>query len=116
MSFLAFGGFIARLLGVNNPEPAQGYLPKGRSYVPVRVQFDTMNKTVDRISKNIRLLDIHEKRLYKLKKIINRIERIERLMNTYEFYELKANDPEIEQEWLDEIEDLRYKAKYLLNE
>lgn len=116
MSFLAFGGFIARLLGVNNPEPAQGYLPKGRSYAPVRAQFDTMNKTVDRISKNIRLLDIHEKRLYKLKKIVHRIERIERFMNTYEFHELKADYPEVEKELLDEIDDLRYKAKYLLNE
>lgn len=115
MSFLAFGGFVARLLGVNNPEPAQGYLPKGRSYAPIRTQVKLSN-TVERINKKIDLIKIHEKRLYKLEKIVSRIERIERFMNTYEFNKLKTNYPEIEKELLDEIDELRYKAKYLLNE
>ena len=115
MSFLGFGGFIARLLGANNQKPADGCLPKNRGYSHVGYQFKSMNSTVDRINHSLQRIDFHEKNLYKIKKIINKIERIERYMQSYKFKQLKVDKTRLEEEMLNEIEDLRYKARRLLD-
>lgn len=116
MNFLNFGGFIARLLGVDNTQRSTtiNTNPKRHSYAPIRAQV-SLNRTVDRINKNIQRLEVHEKRVYKLKRIANRIDRIESHMQTYEFKKLNREYPCTEQTLLNEIRDLRYEAHLLLN-
>lgn len=118
MSFLKFGGFVASLLGANNSQTRQPIKHKSyhRRYGPVRTQFDSMNNTVDRIGSYIDQIKVHEKRLNKLEKIVNRIERIQAYMQTYEFKQLNIDYPGTREEMLDEIENLRYEAKALLNQ
>lgn len=116
MNFLNFGGFIARLLGVDNTQSSEymNTIPKRHSYAPIRAQV-SLNRTVDRINKKIQRLEIHEKRVYKLKRISSRIERIESYMTTYDFKQLNIDYPGTEQDLLNEIRDLRYEARLLLN-
>lgn len=116
MGLFAFGGFIARLLGTNKSQKIETHkrIPKRNSYAPIRTQVG-LTRTVDRINKNIQRLEVHEKRIYKLKSIATRIDRIENYMNTYDFKQLNADYPGTEQELLDEIQDLRYQAQLMLN-
>lgn len=114
MNFLAFGGFVARLLGADNGSARPQEQSKNDSYAPIARQFENMNRTVDRIGGHMRQLQVHEQRLHKLEKIVNRIERIRKYMQTYEYQQLVVDYPGTREELLEEIEDLRYQAKVLL--
>ena len=116
MSFLAFGGFVASLLGANNGSARPQEQSKNDSYAPIARQFENMNRTVDRINNNINRFAFHEKNLNNLEKLLSRIERMEREMQTAEFRKLAREVPGTQRKMFNMIEDLRYEARILLSQ
>jgi len=108
MSFLAFGGFVAGMLGANSPKKTQV-----DHYAPTAANFDSIHRTIDRIGQKSARIAFHEKNIENIHKLINRIERMEAQMQTEEFRELARKVPGTQRKMFQQIEDLRYEARLM---
>jgi len=115
MSFLAFGGFVARLLGADNGSARPQEYPQPDRYAPISQQFDSMNLTADRIVDKVKRIEFHTENQRKIQKIFDRIGRIQLHMQTNDFKDMNREFPGTEEKMLEQIESLRQEARRLLS-
>ena len=115
MILKALGHFFSSLFVSEKSEPTYNNRPKGRNYEAISDNFTSAYGSVDRIVSHIDQLNIHQRRINNLTKIMNRIDEIKAFMKTYEFKKMEVDYPNLKKEMNDEIEDLFYKAKSLMN-
>lgn len=115
MNFLAFGGFVARLLGADNGSARPQEYPHTERYAPISHQFDSMNLTADRIVDKVKRINFHAENQRKIQKIFDRIGRIQLHMQTSDFKEMNRDFPGTEEKMLAQIECLRQEASTLLS-